>query len=270
MSKRLTDTGLWQKPWFRKLEPEYKCLWSYLLSNCDNAGVWEVDFEQASFTIGKNIDPALARNLFSEKIIFLDNDRKWFIKNFVRFQNGEILNPKSPIHKRILDLLKKHKIDHQKLFEGQENKDSPTLGPERDTRVVEGEGGVEGEVLVEGEREGEGVKEKEKEKKENVLILPFNSDAFSNAWRAWINYKESQHKFRFKTTATEQIALKELAEKAGNHEQTAIKIIQQSIANGWKGFFGLKTETQNGKQNSKNNDQSGEAVKEWFKRKYAV
>ena len=257
MSKRLTDTELWKKPWFRKLDPEYKCFWSYVLSNCDFVGVWEVDFDHASFSIGKQIDPALARNLFSEKIFLIENSQKWVVKNFLKFQYGETLNEKSPVHKKILQLLQKHEIEY--------NPKNNTLS---DTLCHRGK---EEEEVKEEVKVKEGEKEREKEKvKEKILILPFNSEAFSNAWHAWITYKETQHKFRYKTLETEQIALKELAEKAKNHEQTAIGIIQQSIANGWKGFFELKTETQNGKQNSKNNDQSGEAVKEWFKRKYGV
>jgi uncharacterized protein YdaU (DUF1376 family) len=86
-----------------------------------------------------------------------------------------------------------------------------------------------------------------KEKEEKILIFPFDSVDFSNAWLAWRNYRQSQHNFRYRSQESEQIALKFLSELARGDELTAIRIIQQSIGNSWKGFFALK---QNGKQQS--------------------
>ena len=81
-------------------------------------------------------------------------------------------------------------------------------------------------------------------KAETEIIMPFNSEKFSLIWQEWKAYKKSEHRFRFKSEKTEQRALKELSLIAGD-EQTAIRIIERSIANGWKGLFKLD---KNGKQ----------------------
>ena len=86
-----------------------------------------------------------------------------------------------------------------------------------------------------------------KEKEEKALIFPFDSVEFTNAWQAWKNYRQSEHKSKYRSLESEQIALKYLTELARGDELTAIRIIQQSIGNTWKGFFLLK----NGRQQAR-------------------
>ncbi len=105
--KRFTDTDKWSKAWFRKLSPKMKCLWSYLTDKCDQAGVWEVDFELASFQVGESIT--------SEDLELLDGRVSWLRENkilimgFVEFQCGELSSECNP-HKPIIKLLHKHGI----------------------------------------------------------------------------------------------------------------------------------------------------------------
>ncbi len=77
-------------------------------------------------------------------------------------------------------------------------------------------------------------------KDEVGIIFPFQTENFKSAWIEWRAYKESQHKFKFKSIKTEQTALNELLKLSKGVEYTALEIIQKSIANGWKGFFELK------------------------------
>lgn len=76
------------------------------------------------------------------------------------------------------------------------------------------------------------------------LKLPYDSEKFQEAWDGWKEYKLKEFKFRYKTTRSEQAALNQLKNLARN-ETEAIKIMEQSMANGWKGLFGLKTQNQN-------------------------
>lgn len=85
----------------------------------------------------------------------------------------------------------------------------------------------------------------EKTSKKEKLIYPFETENFKKHWHAWIEYKRKQHKFSFKDQKYEQQALKKLSEISGHSEKTACNIIEQSIANGWKGLFELK---ENGKR----------------------
>lgn len=90
-----------------------------------------------------------------------------------------------------------------------------------------------------------------KENKESEIIFPFNSADFIESWKQWKTYKKAEHKFSYKSPASEQAALIELSKMADTPE-AACKIIVQSISNGWKGFFALKT-SNNGKQSTGGN-----------------
>jgi len=84
---------------------------------------------------------------------------------------------------------------------------------------------------------------KESKIKENkVLALPFSSDNFTKYWCLWKDYKKKEHKFNFKSIESEQASLNELVKLSNGLETNAIKIIEQSLAKGWKGFFELKNE----------------------------
>lgn len=79
---------------------------------------------------------------------------------------------------------------------------------------------------------------KPKKVKRAPAALPW--EGFSDAWARWTEYKQQEHGFKFKTTASEQAALTQLQNLSNNDESTARQIIEQSLANGWKGLFALK------------------------------
>ncbi len=70
--------------------------------------------------------------------------------------------------------------------------------------------------------------------------LPFESYQFKDAWEQFKYYKKKEFKFTYKTKQSEIAALKELLTLSKGYEDIAIKIINQSLANGWKGLFNLK------------------------------
>lgn len=82
------------------------------------------------------------------------------------------------------------------------------------------------------------------------LVYPFCSEEFFNQWEVWCSYLEEQHEFTFFSEATEQAALSELSSLSQCDEPTAIAIMHQSMANGWKGFFEIKQQYGNAKQPS--------------------
>lgn len=112
--KRLTEANKW-KGWFRELSPELKCLWLYILDNCDNAGIWVVDIGLAEYCIGSKIDWKEAEKLLGERIFIFDDNKKWYITEFIEFQCGEKLNPNSPPHKKVIDLLNKYNLYNRVL-----------------------------------------------------------------------------------------------------------------------------------------------------------
>ncbi len=104
------------------------------------------------------------------------------------------------------------------------------------------------------EKGGAGGKKKtsEIEVVDHEVVFPFETETFKTQWQHWKIYKKKEFGFRFKSLQSEQAALTELNNKATGNEKTAIKIIHQSMSNGWKGFFELK----NNENGNRNNNQT--------------
>ena len=111
MAKRFTDSEKWKKSFLRGLEGAYKLLWFYILDNCNHAGIWDIEFDVAQLRIGEDmiIEQGKAEQLFKDKIIIFDNNKKWFIPCFVEFQYGQ-LSQDNRAHKSVIIILKKYKL----------------------------------------------------------------------------------------------------------------------------------------------------------------
>ena len=108
--KRFTDTDIWKKEWFQDLSPKYKMAWFYLKDNCDNVGVWNVNYRLANFQVGCKID----WEDFIEKCngnIHVVSNKKWWVVDFCRYQYVELSEEsKSPPVISYIKLLKKHSL----------------------------------------------------------------------------------------------------------------------------------------------------------------
>jgi len=87
-------------------------------------------------------------------------------------------------------------------------------------------------------------------KEEEIIIYPFDSLEFISLWQKWKDHRWGADKFKYKTLESEQAALSELSNLSNTVEETAKKIILQSIAKCWKGFFALKNDNNGGQQQS--------------------
>lgn len=146
--KRMTDTRLWEKPWFRKMTPSEKCAWRYLIDRCDNVGVWEADTELAEFYIGDSIDWEAFREKLNGNVEVLEGG-KWWVVDFCLFQHPDLDEESgSNAIRSYIDLLKKHGLwemylerksgsvqgsmkGRPTLDEGSKGKSSTSLGKER-------------------------------------------------------------------------------------------------------------------------------------------
>ena len=106
MPKRYTDTDKWKKIWFRKLKNDHKVFWMYLLDQCDHAGIWEVDFELASYFCN-GIKESEIRNTFVKQYHEFDDGKRWFIKDFIEFQYRG-LDESNRVHNSVINILKRH------------------------------------------------------------------------------------------------------------------------------------------------------------------
>lgn len=106
--KRFTETTKWNDPWFRRLSPYHKTFWEYIRDNCDNAGVWKVDLELASFHCGCIFEEKDILGAFEGRIRDIGNGR-WWVQKFIAFQYGELSESSKP-HKHVLSLMRQHRI----------------------------------------------------------------------------------------------------------------------------------------------------------------
>lgn len=68
------------------------------------------------------------------------------------------------------------------------------------------------------------------------VVNPF-SDDFKDKWDIWLMYKKEVHNFQYKSAISEQAALNQLVDLSEGDEDHAARILNQSMANNWKGLF---------------------------------
>jgi hypothetical protein len=226
MPKRFEDTNKYKKSFLRSLNGAYKLLWDYICLDCNHAGIWIVDFEVAQLYLGKDMiiekEEALQQfNKIEEKIIEIDNGKKWFIPSFVSFQYGE-LNPQNRVHNSVLIELKKYGLNTTPSIniKGKIRRlDKPLFSPKY------------------------GAKEKDKEKdKEKFLIslVTFFNQEYYDVFYQWLKYKRSRGE-SYKEGKSINLAYKKLIRLSNNDHSTALLIVEQSMENNWAGLFELKS-----------------------------
>lgn len=121
-------------------------------------------------------------------------------------------------------------------------------------------GDVIEDVIENNGKEGTGEKPK-------PVIMPFPSSEFASQWANWKSYLTLQHKFTHEAPESEQAALMQLNTLSAQNETTAIAILHQSMAKGWKGLFELNTQQNAGKPPARSKQAKG--YSDGFKRKIA-
>jgi len=81
---------------------------------------------------------------------------------------------------------------------------------------------------------------KRKPKRKLIEDINENESLIDIAWLKWKEFKKAEFNFKYKSEISENAAKMELIKLSDNKEEIAISIIEQSIANGWKGLFKLK------------------------------
>ena len=76
------------------------------------------------------------------------------------------------------------------------------------------------------------------------ILYPYDSDEFLNLWNMWKEDRKNR-KIKKYTQVGEQTALKKLQDESNDDESTAIKMIQNSIANGYQGIFPINNKGKN-------------------------
>lgn len=111
MAKRFTDSLKYKKKFFRDLPGPYKLLWDFLYHDCDNCGIWIVDFNMAQNYVGLDmpVDMETALKLFNngeQRIVEIRAGEKWFLPGYIEFQYVQ-LSEKNRAHIPVIGTLKK-------------------------------------------------------------------------------------------------------------------------------------------------------------------
>lgn len=124
MARRIfIEPNIFLNPSLRVMPTLYKTLWLYLLTSCDEVGVWVVDWEMAGLACGGKIDPDEAARLFlttedlsaKPKAIPIHGGRRWFIRSYLDFQYSKGILNNSQWAKSLQKMLEKHGIDFETL-----------------------------------------------------------------------------------------------------------------------------------------------------------
>lgn len=108
MAKRFIDTEVWKKAWFRELSPKMKAVWLYLITNCDHAGIYEVDLGLMSFMVGTEVTHEEIEEHLGNQVQIVNSGSKWFLTKFIKFQYGQLGNSK--VHLSVMEKLDKYNI----------------------------------------------------------------------------------------------------------------------------------------------------------------
>lgn len=229
--KRFTDTAKWNDPWFRKLKPRQKCLWYYLLDQCDHAGVIDIDLEAAEFMIGEKISMADVGAL-GERVFTLPSG-KLLITKFIEFQYGRLSQDCKP-HQPVFLAITRHGVsleDIQRLSKG-----TP--------KAIEGFP-IGSQCVLDKEEEKEKVQEKEKDKSAEIPEPLKNDPEFVEAWGMWLSHLKQKRKPA--TKLAQEMQLEKLAQMGA---ETAIETIKHCIGHNWQSIFPIN------ENNSRNNPAS--------------
>ena len=108
MAKRFIDTNLFTDSWFMNLPPESKLFYIYLITNCDHAGIIDLNIRLAEFQTGiKGLSNSLETVIkqFGEKRIFHIKENYYFLPKFVCYQYPNGLSNSVKTHISILERL---------------------------------------------------------------------------------------------------------------------------------------------------------------------
>ncbi len=243
MANRFTATEKWDKAWFCDLQPLYKLFFIYLCDNCNNAGIWDVNWAKVKFYVGAEgpIDPGIfgIRDDGKPRVIALSKSN-WFIHTFILFQQKidsiEDLNPDNNSHKQIIKILQKEgvfTVSHSN--ETIEGLASPKLAPAK--------------PLARGSGIGIG-KGNNKTTELYKDYAHFQHPKFTDAYTAYLGMRKKIRKPA--TIDAEKLALEKL------HKHTAdiaVKMLNQSVLNSWQGIFEFKEDPKNNQTTSSDHDQ---------------
>jgi|694.fasta_scaffold00928_65 hypothetical protein len=104
---RLTDCNKWKDTWFSELSPNAKLLFIFIVENCDNAGIYEINKKFMLVYLNLKDDELAKAVTELRKCYVKSKDEKFiWVKNFLKHQKKLPLNESNKVHKQIISIIK--------------------------------------------------------------------------------------------------------------------------------------------------------------------
>jgi hypothetical protein len=149
MANRFLDTNYYKSPFVRSLPGKLKSLYSFIICDCDGAGIWNMDMQAASMFIGFDVTQKEFEEAFTKngKAVNLGG-MKFFFPDFIEHQYPGGLQINNKAHKNFINTLTKYGlIDNcQKIIK----KEAPLEEPLKGSHVQSSNGNGQGNGLGNG------------------------------------------------------------------------------------------------------------------------
>lgn len=111
MANRFLDTNYYKSPYVRGLKGSLKSLYSFIICDCNGAGIWNYDLQAASMYIGFDITEREFNEFFVEKGKAISvGGNKYFFPDFIEHQYPSGLQEQNKAHKNFIKILKKYDL----------------------------------------------------------------------------------------------------------------------------------------------------------------
>lgn len=118
MAKRFIDTNIFKDSWFMNLPADSKLFYIYLITNCDNAGIIDLNIRLAEFQTGiKELANSLERvwKEFGEKRVVHISENYYFLPKFVSYQYPNGLSENAKAQKSVIERLDFFNINYKEI-----------------------------------------------------------------------------------------------------------------------------------------------------------
>jgi len=117
MANRFFDTNYYKSPFVRRLKGSLKSLYSFIICDCDGAGIWNLDLDAASLYTGFEISLEEFETHFVKTGKAVDiGKNKYFFPDFIEHQYPQGLQAKNPAQKNFIATLKKFGLVDENLI----------------------------------------------------------------------------------------------------------------------------------------------------------
>lgn len=252
MAYRFTDTEKWRDAWFTTLTQFEMLLFLYLCDVCDIAGFAEVNLRLWAFEL-RSTESTIKGALegLNKSVLLSENGDYVYLKNFLKHQKNLPLNERNNAHRGIIGRFKanldkfidvENEIDIELInsFIG-----SPLVAPHEGLSRGTGKGNGKGNGN--GNSKYTEKEEKKTSETEDIKTKYELPDEFAEIVKEWFLYKK-EIKDNYKSDRGRAAFVNTLKKLSGGDADTARQIINQSMANNWKGIFELKNRSNNGRQ----------------------